>query len=228
MFDVLRFPATATLTDVVRGIQRTPAHRIALVFPLGIRVSVAEVGRMGVVDLLCQEQRKEATIVGGDAQLRACAVACGLPAAMTVADWRAMRPQRTDVLARRPKARPPATVRLTLLPPLATDVASLSGENADFTDDTVDPVDELPSYIRELLALHGHELPATSARHLYAAPRHPTIATTLDHDDDLRERWECDEQLLTETIRRSSGLSSRLLAAKWRSTQMAPSDGATQ
>ncbi len=227
MFGVLRFAATATLAEVVRGIHRTPAHRIALVFPLGAHVRMAEVGRMGVVDLLCQEQRKEATIVGGDAHLRACAVACGLRAAMTVEDWRAMRTSRSAWISWR-KRQPSPLVQLTLLPSATAHATVMSTENRDVADDENDPRDDLPAYIRELLALQGREPPAeppSPRLHTLTAPRQTTIAYDLDRDDDLRELWESDEERLTETIRSSSGLSRALLARQWRMAQATASDG---
>lgn len=220
MFGVLRFSATASLAQVVRAIQRTPTRRIALVFPLGAGVAVAEIGRMGVVELLCREQRKEATIVGGDAELRASAIACGLRAAMTVEDWRAMHTARNTWLSWR-KTRPSAPTQLTLLP-------SSSGVRGD-DEGGYDPDegDEVPDYIRELLALHGHEfaspIPIRPHHDVSAAPRMNVIAYDLDRDDDLRELCERDEEQLTETIRRSSGLDMATLAAGWGALAERPS-----
>lgn len=239
MFGVLRFAATATLADVVRGIHRTPAQRIALVFPLGAHVSLAEIGRMGVVDLLCQEQRKEATIVGGDAELRACAVACGLRAAVTVEDWRAMRIPRSTWISWR-KAQPTISVKMMVLPNVTallpsdtaqgTSLAPHSGELAeDDAEDDADPCDDLPERIRELLTLQGREPSAESPQrrpHMLTAPRRTTIAYDLDRDDDLRDLWESDEERLTQTIRSSSGLSRTILESQWHMTQVTVPSGA--
>lgn len=222
MFGVLRFSATAPLSEVVRAIQRTPAHCIALVFPLGEHVHVAEIGRMGVIDLLCREQRKEGTIIGGDAQLRASAIACGLRAAMTVEDWRAMGAARYTWLTRR-KTRPSGPVQLTLLPAPPADDRCDAGEAHAYHDEP----DEIPEFIRELLALHGHDpLPSAQVSPYHdvpATPQKSIIAYDLDRDDGLRALWESDEERLTEAIRRSSGLDTAALAAGWSALAKQPS-----
>lgn len=233
MFRVFRFSAAATLAEVARTIHRTPARRIALVFPLGARSRLADLGRMHVVDALCRELYKEATIVGGDELLRAYAVASGLRAAMTVEDWRQMRAPHISWQSRRATARR-STPRLTLLPAASASTATGrdDGSSADGDFDSSDGETVLPDFVRELLILHGRDgagADPISLRRAFAdaptvVPRPSamqgamqgtmpsTIAYDLDRDDALRAKWEDDEDRLTRAIRSSSGVGVAWLA----------------
>ncbi len=227
MFRVLRFSAKTTVADVARSIQRTPARRIALVFPLGDRTRFADTGRMDIVARICGERRKDVTIVGGDELLRACAVACGLRAAVTLEDWHDAQPTWS---LRRAKPRLSMS-RLQVIPKPAGAQSEASvepdGEADDGADDRLD-VDP-PAYIQELLALYQQEPEsrmAASAREPITLPRPFAVATRtsdlaydldydLDCDDLVRALAEDDEERLTTTIRQTSGLDQDLFAQSW-------------
>lgn len=220
MFHVLRFSAQTTLAEVVRAIRRAPALRIALVFPPGVRSRFADTGRMETLVAVCRESHKEATVVGGDELLRACAVACGLRAAVTLDDWRETRPVRTarGAKARGTKATARKLPELVVVPAQAVQaVLEHDGdEDGDWLD--LDP----PDHVQELLALHGRMLDTLAGREAIAlrrpmavAPRMATVAYDLDPDDLPRSLAEDDEERLTATIRRTSGLDEEALAACW-------------
>lgn len=223
MFRVLRFHETTTLADVSRAIQRTLARRIALVFPSGMRARWADAGWMEAIATLCTEAGKAATIVGGDELLRAWAVASGLPAAVSVEDWRAMRAgaEQSWRISRR-RALP---VRLTLVPsqPVAD---THDDDDADLLTYEAEP----PEFVRELLSLHGRDVaqgsvaigtPGQPRRPFVVVPRPSTIAYDLDTSDAVRAKWEHDEEHLTATIRATSGLApdpqaERIATKRWR------------
>lgn len=227
MFRVLRFTAKATLADVARSICRTPARRIALVFPLGDRTRFADAGRMDALATLCREHAKEATIVGGDELLRACAVACGLRAAVTIEDWREAQPAWS---LRRRKANHPAPARLSVIERPQVSEAR-EAEGAEETDEALDDEVEIdpPAYVQELLALYRQPDDGASGEPMGVPRRQPiqlrrpfvvalragTLAYDLDADDRVRALSEDDEERLTTTIRRTSGLDADLFARSW-------------
>jgi hypothetical protein len=233
MFRVLRFSAQTTLAEVTRAVHRAPARRIALVFPPGVRSRFADTGRMEAIAAACREGDKEATIVGGNELLRACAAACGLRAAVTLDDWReadgrAALPARTP---RRPKATSLAQPYLALLPSPASHATHENerAEESGWLD--IDP----PEYVQELLALHGRALdapnrgePIAARRPLRGAPRPSALAYDLDSDDLPRALAEHDEERLTATIRKTSGLDVARLSMGWLAPAgAAASDGET-
>jgi hypothetical protein len=228
MFRVLRFTPKATLAEVARSICRTPARRIALVFPLGDRTRFANKGWMDALAALCREHHKDATIVGGDELLRASAVAGGLRAAVTLDDWREAQPERSS---RRARARLDVPVRLAVIE------RPENGRTADNREELDDPFDvDPPAYVRELLALYGSagdDMGTTPARETGYEPirlRRPFVvaeratsttrhaydhAYDLDSAERLRAISEDDEERLTATIRRTSGLDAELFAKSW-------------
>jgi hypothetical protein len=236
MFRVLRFQVHTSLADVVRAVRRTPAQRIALVFPLGLRTPLANLVRMEALAEVCREHRKEATIVGGDDRLRAYAVACGLRAAVILDDWRDARPARSSKWA---KGSAPAQPQLVLLPPPGAELAA-----HEPADDDDEPFDDPPAYLRELLALHGRGVDAddTAAsansvdstedgdgaevirvrRPFAVAPRMTTLAYDIDSGALLRSLAEDDEERLTATIRKTSGLKSALVSGGWSTREAEP------
>jgi len=231
MFRVLRFSAQTTLAEVVRAIRRAPALRIALVFPPGVRSRFADTGRMETLVTVCRESHKEATIVGGDELLRACAVACGLRAAVTLDDWRETHPRRTPRRAQaRGSASRVAKATTRKLPELvvvpAQAIQAIHEQDGDEASDWLDL--DPPDHIQELLALHGRMLGPLETletlagreaialrRPVAVAPRMATVAYDLDPDDLPRSLAEDDEERVTATIRQTSGLDGARLAQGW-------------
>lgn len=223
MFRVLRFSPQATLTQVAHALRRTPARRLALVFPLGIHSALADVARMTALAEHCVQIGKDVTIVGGDELLRASAAASGLRAAMTLDDWRAAlaaaEPERRKPFAaptsgRRTPNRP--QLALVLPPNPEPHPTASDSDDWDAEASSVDP----PAYVRDLLALHGRQVDARAraeSRPLASyAGRTSSLAYAEDDDSPLRMRDERHEELLTATIRRTSGLDSTLLSRRWR------------
>jgi len=89
MFDIVRLKADASVARVGVAVALTPARRVALVFPTGASVAIAQPATLGLLATRAQAAHKHITIVGGDADLRACAVTAGLAAAPTLDEWRA-------------------------------------------------------------------------------------------------------------------------------------------
>jgi hypothetical protein len=227
---VLRFSAGATLAPVMRAVRRSPTRRIALVFPLGIPCLLAASEPMEALESLAtfaRESGKDVTIVGGDELLRAHAVAAGLWTATTLDDWHATMPAEPSRLARskwrrawaRNHAQP--TRRLALV---RSDELVESADAFKTLETASDPdgafANDPPDYVRELLALHGRAVDVRpddgQRRHAATQPRPAgALAYAADDVDELRALSERDEERLTATIRRTSGLGASALSLPW-------------
>jgi hypothetical protein len=220
MFRVLRFPVNSSPAAVARAVRRTPARDIALVFPLGMPSLLSYLERMETLHALCSEVGKQATIVGGDALLRATAVAAGLPAAVTLEDWKLGRGEsgagwRSGWRSRRQQTVP--QLELVALPESAAEDTVF--DDTDCLD--VDP----PDYVLEILALSGRAR-ADDDEPRGRQLRAPAVwAGSLAYDRPDFEPFlalsEEYEERVTGAIRATSGLGPAPWIGDWSS---APSD----
>lgn len=114
MIHTIRLDAGTHLEAVRAALVRVPDREVALVFPLGQHCALAESDALAALHQDCETQRIAAVIIGGDAALRAAAVAAGFAAATSLDEWetgqhRAVSPadgQRTDASSPRASAEP--------------------------------------------------------------------------------------------------------------------------
>lgn len=193
MFDVLRFRAGATPAKVGAALLRTPARRVALVFPLGIRPALADHSALTAIHERACRAGKEVTLVGGDAHLRACAVAAGFAAATSLDGWRAAGESRTGRREQRRQARAPRPT-LRLVDALVAETESTDAAAAL----------EMPDYLRQLLdpedapAYDGHDGGEP-------APIHSWMTAGEFAGVDLASARH--EEEMSDAIRASSGLA---------------------
>ncbi len=88
MFQVLRFRAESSYAVINAALTLHPAHILALVFPMSVHADISESGQLDALFMRARTIGKDVTIVGGDTELRALAVAAGFAAASTLDDWR--------------------------------------------------------------------------------------------------------------------------------------------
>lgn len=144
MFDVLRFKADAPIARISAALARTPARRVALVFPLGMPVTIADVAVLATLAARAQSARKSVTIVGGDAHLRACAVTAGFAASTSLDEWRTAKDDRPGG--------PSNTPALALLDAASGGLALSATSTDESAAWEIDP----PPYIARLLHAEGH------------------------------------------------------------------------
>jgi hypothetical protein len=199
MFDVLRFKAEAPVARISAALTRTPARQVALVFPLGVPVAIADLAALSTLSAQAQRARKAVTIVGGDALLRACAVTAGFAATTSVEEWRAAKDARATGSS---GGHAPAFALLTPASGGHTAGAACPEDNAAWE---LDP----PAYIARLLHDVGHEeprsfddlAPADSSGKLRALPP-PSDAAAYLAAIHASERHE---EEISDAIRETSG-----------------------
>lgn len=144
MRQILHIRAEAALPAIETAVQGARARRLALSFPFGRTSAVADWRLLTALAERCRSLGIDVAIIGGDATLRANAVAAGFAVATTLDEWdtgtmpavRAARQgQRADDAAR-------TSPRLSLV--IADDAAA-----ADLYDD------EPPPFVIELLVSEG-------------------------------------------------------------------------
>jgi len=87
----LAIPPTASYAEIVALLMRAQAPQVALLFPLHCPSPLAQAPLLDALRARSHQMGKSLLIIGGDEQLRACAVSVGLVAATTLDDWRAAR-----------------------------------------------------------------------------------------------------------------------------------------
>ncbi len=211
MFDVLRFKADVTAARINAALVLTPARRVALVFPEGQRVPIAQPATLQALAERARVAHKQIAIVGGDAYLRACAVTAGLAAATTLDEWRGARAGAAT--RRRPGAHGAAPARLALVGgPAEAD----SAESTAAQDETTDMLWEVepPDYVVRLTPVQ----PGAAGEHVANAPASiwprtappPTDAETFaaaEYASENREEEISDLILATSGQRFDAGLA---------------------
>ena len=129
MDDIVRLKPQSTYATVSAALTLAKGRRVALVFPEGERACLHETALLDAISARCHRLGKVVVIIGGDAWLRAHAVAAGFETATTLEDWGDTAP---DLQAVRPRRAGRSTPRLHLVAlPLQADT------NTPDSDDTV-------------------------------------------------------------------------------------------
>lgn len=182
----LHLPPEATTEEIEGALIRVRGTFAALVFPAGAACRLAEDEQLRTLRGLCRALGKHVAIIGGDEELRACAVAAGFAAATSLEAWEPARevpPSEALSTARRAEW---ATADATFV--------AERGLHHRETSWTADP----PDYVLWLLRREG----------TYPGPREAdeSAATTAGEDDGspsdplLAAHW-CYEEHITATIR---------------------------
>ena len=87
MDDIVRLKPQSTYATVSAALTLAKGRRVALVFPVGERTCLHETELLYALHARCQRLGKAVVIIGGDAWLRAHAVAAGFETATTLEDW---------------------------------------------------------------------------------------------------------------------------------------------
>ena len=143
----------------------------------------------------CLALQKDVVILGGDAHLRAVAVAAGFPAATSLMEWEATQPRLAAVVP------PPHNPEDDWERPLLTLVPF--EDERDIPTDPFDPFNEVPpEFVLELMARDGeYGAPDASDEHEAAH------ASATPAEDDLLAAHERYEEHITRAIRHTGGLS---------------------
>jgi len=197
MDDIVRLKPQAIYATISAALALVKGRRVAPVFPVNEPTCLHETSMLDALSARCHQLGKVAVIIGGDAWLRAHAVAAGFETATTLEDWGDTAP---DLQAARPRRHSYSTPRLRLVtvPPQAD-------ASAAYSDDTAsDPwVIEPPDYVITL-------------RKAFVAPspvvRAPIITGSLaqvlldEDDDDAITTSERFEEIITGRILETSGI----------------------
>lgn len=199
MDDIVRLKPQSTYATVSAALTLAKGRRVALVFPAGEPTCLRETALLDALSARCNQLGKVAVIIGGDAWLRAHAVAAGFETATTLEDWGDTAP---ELRAARPRRATHSTPRLHLVavPPPEDDTVAYA-----YSDDTMsDPwVIEPPDYVIALRETFVSPSPVVRA---------PVVTGSLarvlldDDEDDAIAASERFEEVITGRILETSGV----------------------
>lgn len=192
MDDIVRLQPNSSYATLAAAIALANGRRVALVFPTGKRTCLHDTALLDALYTRCQLLGKEAVIIGGDASLRAHAVAAGFEAATTLEDWGETTP---EIQLTRSGGTENTMPQLWLVTPEEADVYDSDEEEAW--------VSEPPEYVAELRqALVGR----SSAIRKPVLIHTPAPAILDEYDDDPITASERFEEMITGRILETSGL----------------------
>ncbi len=197
MDDIVRLKPQSTYATVSAALTLAKGWRVALVFPVGERTCLHETEVLYALHARCQRLGKVAVIIGGDAWLRAHAVAAGFETATTLEDWGDTAP---DLLAAHPRRPSNSRSRLHLVA-----VPTPANANIAYSDDTTsDPwMIDPPDYVVALRKAFVSPSPVVRA---------PVITGSLaqvlldEYDEDAMAASERFEEVITGRILETSGI----------------------
>jgi hypothetical protein len=204
MDDIVRLKPQSTYATVSAALTLAKGRRVALVFPAGERTCLHETTLFDALSARCYRLGKVAVIIGGDAWLRAHAVAAGFETATTLEDWGDTAP---DLQAARPRRAGRSTPRLHLVavsPQVDADDAYASSD--DIASDMW--MSEPPDYVIALRKAFVSPSPVVRA---------PIVTGSLarvlldEDDDDAIAASERFEEVITGRILETSGVYRAVL-----------------
>ncbi|HET8907557.1 MAG TPA: hypothetical protein VFN11_11395, partial [Ktedonobacterales bacterium] len=93
MDDIIWLKPKSSYATVSAALTLSGGCRVALVVPTGERTCLDDDGVLSALHRRCQLLGKRVVIIGGDARLRALAVAAGFEAATSLDDWGETAPE---------------------------------------------------------------------------------------------------------------------------------------
>lgn len=194
MDDIVQIQPKASYASLSAALTLSNGHRVALLFPTGERTCLHDATALAAFRKRCQLLGKEAAIIGGDAWLRAHAVAAGFETATTLEDWGETAPQTYAIPS--PRVRGGSShLRLVTQP-------------SDYMYD-VDEEDawasEPPDYVVELRKAFPRRSPAVRTPTISS----PLRAATVERDDEADDpvtASERFEEMMIGRILETSGI----------------------
>ena len=199
MDDIVRLKPQSTYATVSAALALAKGRRVALAFPVNERTCLHETRMLDALYARCHQLGKVAVIIGGDAWLRAHAVAAGFETATTLEDWGDTAP---DLRAARPRRLSYSTPRLRLV-----DVPPQQDGSATYSDDTAsDPwVIEPPDYVIALRKAFVSPSPVVRAP-VITGSLAEVLLDKADDDEDAISASERFEEVITGRILETSGI----------------------
>lgn len=197
MDDIIWLKPKSSYATVSAALALANGRKVALVFPAGESTCLRDSATLTALHTRCHLLGKEAVIIGGDALLRARAVATGFQAATTLDDWGETGP---ELYAVSPGHNEDGARRLWLVAPPTH--ATVRATDATGDDDAW--VSEPPDYVIEIHQAYAGQAPVAH-RPVLA----DTVASMNDASDDdvsASDRSERFEEMVIGRILETSGL----------------------
>jgi hypothetical protein len=190
---IVRLQSRCSYATLSASLTLTKGRRVALVFPVDARTCLNDTALLSALSSRCQQLGKSVVLIGGDAWLRAHAVAAGFETATTLEDWGETAPNLPATAARQPST---DGRRLWLVtPPLANTYAT--GEHDAW-------VSEPPDYVVALRQVVGGIPLAVHAP--VVRPSGALYALADDRADDPIAASERFEEAMIGRILETSGI----------------------
>lgn len=201
MDDIVWLQPNSTYATVSASLALAGGRRVALVFPTGEHTCLHDTSLLNALATRCRLLGKEAVLIGGDAWLRAHAVATGFETATSLEDWGETAPELYAPRTRRTNttntSAPPAS-HLWVVAPRMADGAR--GEDSGEHDTWVG---EPPEYVIELRRVYADQSPVVR-RPVVTPAQH--VDMTITRDDDALAASERFEEMVVGRILETSGL----------------------
>jgi hypothetical protein len=189
MFQILHFRAESSYAIIYAALTLHPARTLALVFPAGMCPQVAASGQLEALAAHAESSGKHVTIIGGDTELRARAVAVGFAAATTIDDWRQGRRLATRHAERRHEAE---EMGLLVLDPEG---------RPDFDEPGASWIAEPPLHIATLLEAREQHTRVTPPMHTFAVAEldardaEAVLLASERYEDEITSRIRATSEL---------------------------------
>jgi hypothetical protein len=204
MDDIVWLQPKATYATVSAALALASGRKVALVFPSGDSTCLRDTASLTALHTRCQLLAKDAVIIGGDALLRARAVAAGFQAATTLDDWGETGP---ELYAVSPGRNEDGASRLWVVAPRVRPTMRAT----DLTDATDSPdspdgwVSEPPDFVIEIHRTYGEQAPV-APRLMLGATVTEVDDASVDDDVSASDRSERFEEMVIGRILETSGL----------------------
>lgn len=192
---ILRFSQTTSAREVIASLKRTLDTSYALVFPSSLVCRMASEREMDTLSAYCAKVALDITIIGGDAELRARAVAARFAAATSLDDWGALDDSDEYVPGGRLRDFEPFTV--------------VPDDVEDDPQGLYDPLrNDPPAFVRRLQASHSSVQREDTAHVTRLFPSIAQHVSEQEQAEALQRACERYEERIAARIRRTSGLSA--------------------
>ena len=191
---IVRLQPKSSYATVSAALSLTRGRRVALVFPVGERTCLHDTTLLSALRSRCAALGKEVVIIGGDAWLRAHAVATGFETATTLEDWGDTAPEHCAIAPHHASLSSP---RLRLVAPHAPRLADTS-----IMDAFEMWMSEPPDYVVALRSSFASQSPVVRAP---VAPETLPSAVRTE-DNDVAVTSEIFEEMIIGRILETSGI----------------------
>lgn len=202
MDDIIWLKPKSSYATVSAALTLSGGRRVALVVPTGERACLDDDGVLSALHRRCQLLGKRVVIIGGDARLRALAVAAGFEAATSLDDWGETAP---ELYAPRPRRKAAGASRLWLVSAQESQRV-MSGEHDAW-------VSEPPEFVVELRETFAPQ--STKARPSIGAGMMRIPESAEDEITSATERSERFEEVLIGRILETSGIHRPQIPGSW-------------